>query len=320
MLAFRLRDPQGGTDTLQMSRHAAWGLSDERVTLPNGALPAQTVATVSKKEILLALMQKGRATVFRGRACDAQALRDQVGLRQNIVAWAEALHWGWPDGGAAEWNKAYWDHGDLAPGVPLHEAVADAFFNQRKYSIGCYTATKLVIIQATLDYYRRIKGDMHTFATIHNRLMADGEPLQDIEPGAMWYFEAESTKEDMATQGKLLKLATAVPSNNFIPGDWAYFLNTDSVTYEKTGYEGSNALYLGRGKFDDYYDDHSHSYTYKEKLDEVYQWRNKVFNRQRDADKLRPLTASEFARLTLSPEQGGLQLTYRAVPYLFGYE
>jgi len=42
--------------------------------------------TVSQKEILLALLQNGRTTRFTGKACSAEALKDQVGVRQNTVA------------------------------------------------------------------------------------------------------------------------------------------------------------------------------------------------------------------------------------------
>jgi hypothetical protein len=76
-------------------------------------------------------------------------------------------------------------------------------------------------------------------------------------------------------------------------------------------------IYLGRNRFDDFYDDHNHSYTYEQKLDEVYQWRNGVFSRLRDAKKIKPLTAEEQALLGNTPDAGGLQLDIRAVPRHF---
>jgi hypothetical protein len=105
-----------------------------------------------------------------------------------------------------------------------------------------------------------------------------------------------------------------------VPGDWAYIRNTDEATQSKTGYEGSNAVYLGGNRFDDFYDDHDHSYRYEEKLSEVYQWRNGVFSRSRDFAKVQRLTQADVERLGQSPEQGGLVLPYRVVPYFFGYE
>jgi len=319
-LSYSLAGPMADAITLDLADRAALHIKEELIELPAADGGTRTVITVSKREILYAMLQTGRATAFDGRACDAQALVDQIGIRQNTVAWAESLSWQWPEGGPALWNKKYWNRGDLVKGHSLHEAVNDAFVNQEKYSIGCYTATKLVVIQGVLDYYRRIKKDLRTLALVQDQLMQDHDPLSHIEPGAMWHFEVDSSAADRARPGKLLTLKQEVAGKNFIPGDWAYFLNTDPVTYEKTGYEGSNAIYLGRGKFDDYYNDHHHFYTYKEKMHEVYQWRNKVFSSRRDVAKVSPLSAADFERLTGTPKKGGIQMDYRAVPMLFGFQ
>jgi len=64
-------------------------------------------------------------------------------------------------------------------------------------------------------------------------------------------------------KGKLLEMRYNIPARNFVPGDWGYLLNADLITAKKIGYEGSNATYLGRGKFDDYYNDHNHSYLFR---------------------------------------------------------
>ena len=315
-LSFTLAEPLANDNTLDLVDRPALHITEALVELPAAHGAVRTVLTVSKQEIVYALLQSGRSTVFEGAACHVQALIDQVGIRQNTVAWAETLSWQWPDGGPAQWNKKYWRRGNPVPGFPLHEAVNDAFINQDRYAIGCYTATKLVIIQGQLDYYRRIKQDAQSLAAVQDQLLRDQDPLSHIEPGAMWSFEADSSATDRARPGKLLALRHGIAAKNFIPGDWAYFLNTDPVTYQKTGYEGSNAIYLGRGKFDDYYNDHHHFYTYKEKMHEVYQWRNKVFSARRDVAKVKPLSAADFERLSATPEHGGIELYYRAVPRL----
>ncbi|MFZ3126549.1 MAG: hypothetical protein WA136_00910, partial [Rhodoferax sp.] len=120
--------------------------------------------------------------------------------------------------------------------------------------------------------------------------------------------------------GKLLRMVEGVASDNFVPGDWIYLLNTDAQTYQRTGYEGSNAIYLGRNRFDDYYNDNNHYYSYKEKLSEVFQWRHGVFNRRRDFAKHKPLAPQDYERLSATPDKGGMLLGYRVAPYLFGYE
>jgi hypothetical protein len=97
-------------------------------------------------------------------------------------------------------------------------------------------------------------------------------------------------------------------------------LNTDPVSYQRTGYEGSNAIYLGRNKFDDYYNDNHHAYSYLQKLNEVFQWRNGVFNRVRDAAKIQALNDAEIQRLSQRPAHGGLLKSIRVTPYFFAYE
>ncbi len=314
-LVYTLNTPKEDTDTLHLKDRPALAIRDYYVSLPakNGKL--KKVQTVSKKEILLALLQHGRLTEFSGSECHVTALKEHIGIRQNIVAWAEYLSWHWPDGSYAEWNEKYWKRGTPQPGFPLHEAVNDAFINQDKYALGCYTATKLVIVQGVLDYYHRIKKDPAQLKRVEARLSADGEPLVDVEPGKMWDFEKDFDPEKLQRSGKLLRIQYGVAPKNFIPGDWAYFLNPDPVSSQKTGYEGSSTIYLGRDLFVDYFDDHDHDYTYEEKLDEVYQWRNGVFSRSRDRAKIKPLTELELEGLIKTPAEGGVVLDLRAYPW-----
>ncbi|MCK9284058.1 MAG: hypothetical protein M0P39_07225 [Rhodocyclaceae bacterium] len=310
-LTYTLNTPAGDSSTLDFFKREAMGLSDAVVHLPTAvAGKLRAVHTVSKKEIVLALLQHGRLTEFD---CDVAAVQDRVGMLQNIVAWTETLDWIWPDGGSAAWNEKYWKRGTPLPGYPLHEAVNNAFMEPERYAIGCYTATKLVILQGILDYYRRIRPDAEKLRRIEAWLAADGEPLSDIEPDAMWFFEDDYRASDRPRPGKVVALHYGVAADNFIPGDWAYLLNTDAVSYQKTGYEGSNMIYLGRGRFDDYYNDNHHFYTFRQKLSEVYQWRHGVFSRVRDAAKIKPLSEREYQALTGTPETGGLLQSYRGV-------
>jgi hypothetical protein len=149
------------------------------------------------------------------------------------------------------------------------------------------------------------------------RLILDQEPLVDVEPGEMWSFEKDFDTQKRTRPGKILKIQHNVAPRNFVPGDWVYILNTDSISSLKTGYEGSNAIYLGRNKFDDYYNDNNHSYTYQQKLNEVYQWRNGVFNRSRDSDKIKPLSSDDFERLGRVPSESGLVQNFRVFPISF---
>ncbi|MBY0576539.1 MAG: hypothetical protein K2P67_08110 [Gallionellaceae bacterium] len=320
VVVYTLNTPKDDFNTLDFRYRAEFQIKDDVVSLPVKRGKKKKLTTVSKKEILLALLQHGRLTEFKGKACDIRALKDHIGIRQNIVAWTENLNWVWPDGESAEWSKKYWKRGTPKRGFPLHEAVNDAFINQNRYSIGCYTATKLVVIQGALDYYHRIEKDTAQLKLLEDRLSIDKDPLVNIEPGIMWNFEESFDPQELNRPGKLLKIEYGIAPKNIVPGDWVYFLNTDPVTYKKTGYEGSNAIYLGRNKFDDYYNDNHHSYTFQQKLGEVYQWRNGVFSRSRDFEKIEPLTPEDIARLSKTPAKGGVLTDLRVFPYFFGYE
>jgi hypothetical protein len=267
------------------------------------------VPTVSKKEIVLALFQHGRHTRFEKQFCSARSFRDHVGIRQNTVLWSQKLQWGWPDGGPAYWNPKFWNRGTPHKNVALTEAFMDAFHHQSLYGIGCYTATKIVMVQAILDYYNRVSPDAQKLSQVVKNLMVDGEPLVDIEPP--WSADPAFDYPANRKPGKILSHVFQIAPLNFIPGDWIYMVNTHMGSKDKTGYEGSNAIYLGGGRFDDYYNDHNHSYTYREKLDEVYQWENGVFSRTHHADKIKPVSEEDFRRFGLHPGQGGYVLDIR---------
>lgn len=310
-----LSEPYARLSPLDFYQKPELDLRDEMVPLPKGEHgELVAVQTVSRKEIALALLHPGRNTEA---PCDLEEFKDHIGIRQNVVAWTERLYWNWPDGGPAQWNPDFWNKGTPTRGTLA--AFYNAFQEQDKYGIGCYTATKLVIGQGVLDYYARVKPDPVRLQQVLTRLEGDKDPLVDVEPPAMWQFESDYDATEHAKPGKLLRLQYDVQPLNFVPGDWAYLLNTDPTTYQHTGYEGSNAIYLGRGRFDDYYNDHSNAYSYRQKLNEVYQWRNGVFSRTRDGHKATPLSEKDIQRLSQPPDAGGLVVSWRAVPYFFKY-
>jgi hypothetical protein len=316
-LVFTLNTPKDDFDTLRLKDRPEFAIRDQIIRLPAKNGKTRKVATVSKKEIVLALLQHGRLTEFGGGNCSLRALKEQVGIRQNIVAWAENLNWVWPDGDAAEWNRKYWRAGTPLPGVPLPAAFGDAFENQDRYSFGCYTATKLVMAQGVLDYFYRVAKDPSLLKVVEARLAADHDPLVNVEPGKTWSFEKDFDPAERKRPGKILQVQYGVAPKNFVPGDWVYIVNNDSVSSRKTGYEGSNAIYLGRGRFDDYFNDNGHYYTYRQKLDEVYQWRNGVFSRSRDGAKIQPLSEERVEELGKPPAEGGLVMDFRVFPYVF---
>lgn len=297
-------------ETTQIKKE--FNLSNDKVYLPT---LKKYLFVASKKEIILALSYPGRLTQID--SCNIKDLQEHVGIRQNIVLWSSELSWQWPDGDHAFWNKKLWTSGTPNQLNHTYEALYDSFLNQKKYGIGCYTATKMVYAFAVLDYYKRVNPNKIKFDNIMKDLLRDNDPLVAIEPGIMWKFEDTFNIEVDNYTGKILEIHDNISSNSVVPGDWIYLLNTDKETYQKIGYEGSNAIYLGNNKFDDYYNDNNHSYTFEQKLDEVYQWRNKVFSRSRDFKLLEHLTQSQIKALKESPENSGIFMTTRTVPKFF---
>lgn len=306
--------------TLDFASQPRRWVYDDEVPLPSAAYPARRVLTVSQREIALALMNAGRVSEFSGAACSVAALREHIGLRQNIVAWAENLTFRWPDGRAASWNTRLWRDGTPRSRHLTAAALRDVLRHPERYFLGCYTTAKLVIAAATFDYYDRVLGDKAKAQLVLERLWSNGDPLTRIEPRAMWAFEPDFDQRELNDPGKLLRLTRDVAPENFVPGDWAYFYNTDEASHAKTGYEGSNAIYLGRGRFSDYYNDNARAYTYDQKLDEVYQWRHGVFSRSRNKEEVEALAPSALRALGQPPHSGGFVMTYRATPYFFGHE
>lgn len=279
------------------------------------------VPVSSTTEILATLLAPGRTSIIDlttpSGQCDFAELEEHLAIRQNIVLWSTSLSWVFPEGGPAKWNTNFWHKGTpLQSTTPFTiSAFADPFLNPTSYEIGCYTATKLVIAQAFLDYYSRVNPNPRKLEKIVQLLWSDKDPLVDIEPYGFWHFEDGHNTSLPQGPGKLMAESHNIAPNHFVPGDWSYFLNPDPTSYAKAGYEGSNAIYLGRNRFDDYYADTQRGYyTYEQKLDEVYQWRHGVFSRRNHAHLLQPLTSEQLQQLALPPLQQGLVLTTRLIP------
>lgn len=234
--------------------------------------------------------------------------------RQSTVLWAQRIGWRWPDGEDSRWNNALWDKGTPRSRALTYKAYLDALVNPQKYAVGCYTAAKLTLGLGLLDHAYRL----HPNPTLQRRTLAalwlNQDPLVGIEPSSIWSFEPSYDSAAPVLPGKTHAAQWVDHPRHMIPGDWMYVFNTDPVTYAKTGYEGSNAIYLGGGRFSDYYNDHGYSYAFEEKLDDVYQWRNQVFSRQRHFDRAQVLSKAQLAALERTPAKGGLLLDWRVGP------
>jgi len=299
--------------TIAFKEVPEFSIQDEDVTIPALNNKTQTVKTVSKKEIVLAMMQTGRETLFTQDQCSLSALKEFIGIRQNIATWGQNLDWYFPEH-ESEWNPKYWDQGTPLKTQKLGDSLTDLFLNPRLYSIGCYTAAKMVMVQGLYDYYNRINPNEEKIKKIEEKLWSDNDPIVNLEPGHAWDFYPKMTIEEKSTPGKILTVEKKIPYNHIIPGDWIYMFNAPDIMTVERGYEGSNAIYLGRNRFTDYYNLHGHSYSFEELIDKVYQWRNKVFNRPADNKHIKPLQKEDLYKLAKTPEENGLFIDYRIYP------
>ncbi len=287
-----------------------FNLKSEQVEIPTVGNKNKKINVPSLNEIVLAKMNPGRNFAYKKDFCSFDIFYDNLKIRQNTIAWISQVEWVWPDGEDAFLNKKYWHQNfRLKNNKSFTSAVNDVFINQKKYGFGCNFAAKISMTQGLFDYYKRIKKDEKMVAFLEERMERDKDHLNGIDPE----YDAHTTDDN----GKLLKVKYGFNKKNIVPGDWIYFENTDPKTKEKLGYEGSNSIYLGQNKFNDFYNDNNHSYSLEEKLDEVYQWRNEVFSRSRDADKIKHLSHEELMSLLNTPKEGGLLRDYRVTHYNF---
>lgn len=291
--------------TIEMNK--TWSLGTESVKLPtSNGFREQEVIT--KKEIILSLMHRGRINNYSNEFCNINTFKDSVGIRQNTAAWGMDMDLAWLNEDQFTWRDEFW-LGDNAQELKnddlLVESIYDVFFNQRKYSIGCLAAARLLMLQGILDYYNRVSPNPEMLSFILEKIKKGGFKLYDIDP------------DRHNPKGKLLIIEEKIPAKNIIPGDWLYFKNPDKISREKFGYEGSNVIYLGNNKFVDFYNSNNHGYTIEEKFHSVYQWRNGVFDKEDDADKVKPIPKKDARKFYLNSNKGGLTQDYRVSNYLY---
>lgn len=284
-----------------------WNLGLEKVSLPTlDGFREQEVIT--KKEIILALMHSGKLNKFSNEFCNVTTFKDAVGIRQNTVAWGMDLDFSWLNGEEFEWRDEFWkgeNSQELKDENLLVESIYDVFYRQRKYSIGCLAAARLLMLQGVLDYYKRVSPNEEMLSYIINKVKSGGFKLYEIDP--------DKNKD----KGKLLVIEEKISSKNMIPGDWMYFKNPDKKSRDKFGYEGSNVIYLGNNKFVDFYNSNNHSYSIEEKFHSVYQWRNGVFDKEEDGHLAKPIPLKDSKKFYLTTNKGGLTQDYRISNYLY---
>lgn len=166
----------------------------------------------------------------------------------------------------AERPDSHWTYGEdtgftVLPGAPLIEALTLATqpaISGAVYSFSCYRATEYVMLL----------GLAQTCRDFNPRLL---EQLQ-----AQWQVSAIASGRFHDTfLNEVGSLENPLPARYYIPGDRVWFRNPDEASSDAVGFEGSWVVYLGQGRFTDFWRPRSH-YTFEGKCLEIYYWREAV--------------------------------------------
>ena len=191
--------------------------------------------------------------------CCSIRLRSQVALaaRNARVAFATQTaerplaDWSWDD--EAGWR--------LRDGVDLVGALERAVHPQpgaALSSFSCYRATEHVLLLGLARELQRVDANRY-------------RQLQ-----ARWRREA--LRSEVFVSAFLREHgsnASPLPVGYYVPGDRVWFRNPDEASSNVTGYEGSWVIYLGNGKFCNFWEEKA-PYSLIDKCIEIYHWRDAV--------------------------------------------
>lgn len=306
---YSLNSPPHDTDTFALVREPRLALAPEMVAYVDRHGTPKTMALVSPKEILAAMLQPGRLFVFSGEHCSVEKLQEHLAIRQNIVYWGSRTDWIFPEDKVYRYNTAeFWetmtgDDWTLKPGVRPSQAIADAFTGKFDYQIGCTSACRFIAAHGVLDYFRRVQASTAMIARVEQAL-DPRRPFVELTPTV----DRDGTYRK---DGRLFDRQFNVPWNHWVPGDWGWIKNTDSKSSEELGSEGCNIIYAGGGMFVNYYPERPPK-TLDESIRRVYGWQ---FGLEGGELEITPEVA---ARLRQDPRAGGMLRDVRDVPKLFG--
>ena len=308
-IAYALNSPPGDASTLALAARRELGLAREAISYRDRHGQEKTLSLVSQKEILAAMLQRGRAFAFGGENCSVEKLKEQLALRQNIVYWGSRTDWMFPEDKVYRYNTAeYWEEmvGDdwtLKPGVRPSAAIADLFTGKFDYQIGCTSACRFIVAHGIFDCYARVRPDPSAVARIEQSLDAR-RPFVQMTPTA----DRDGT---IRAAGLLVDRQFDVPSEHWVPGDWGWIKNLDPKSSEELGSEGCNIIYAGGGYFVNYYPERPPK-TLDESIKRVYGWQ---FGIEEGDLQIAPELAK---RLRQDPRAGGMLRDVRDVPKFFG--
>ena len=308
-IAYALNSPPGDASTLSLGARPELGLAREAISYRDRRGQEKTLSLVSQKEILAAMLQRGRAFAFSGENCSVEKLKEQLALRQNIVYWGSRTDWVFPEDKVYRYNTAeYWqemvgDDWTLKPGVRPSAAIADLFTGKFDYQIGCTSACRFIVAHSIFDYFARVRPNPAVVARIEQSL-DPRRPFVQMTPTA----DRDGT---IRAAGLLVDRQFNVPSEHWAPGDWGWIKNLDPKSSDELGSEGCNIIYAGGGYFVNYYPERPPK-TLDEAIKRVYGWQ---FGIEEGELQVTPELAKQLRQ---DPRAGGMLRDVRDVPKFFG--
>lgn len=166
----------------------------------------------------------------------------------------------------AERPSVYWSYAEetgftLNPGVSLIDALIMATqpsVSGEVYSFSCYRATEYVMLL----------GMAQTLQAFHPELLSQLESQWRKQAIASGRFHDTFLTE-------IGSLDQPVPIPYYVPGDRVWFRNPDEASSDVVGFEGSWVVYLGQGRFTDFWRPGS-VYSMADKCLEIYFWRHAI--------------------------------------------
>ena len=194
---------------------------------------------------------------------DLQELESHLKIRCNIARAAEMTALAFKTD-AAERPSVFWkDEPDvgflLKSDVSLTDALIAATQPERTgrlYDFSCYRATEYVILLGIAQELRA------TDPALYERL-ENTSRTRCIKSGL--FHEVFLTEYG--------SVDAPIPMNYYVPGDRVWFKNPDERSSNASGYEGSWVIYLGGGRFSNFWKRDA-PYTLHNKMLEVYHWRH----------------------------------------------
>ncbi|MDB5885176.1 MAG: putative lipoprotein [Polaromonas sp.] len=129
----------------------------------------------------------------------------------------------------------------------------------RRYAFSCYRATEYVMLLAIAQ----------ELETSNPALLADLQRQWEHRAIRSDEFRSVFLHEHGSEQAPL-------PPGYYVPGDRVWFRNPDPHSSDATGYEGSWVLYLGGGRFTNFWTADP-PYTLHSKCVEMFQWRHAAY-------------------------------------------